>query len=218
MTAHLHCQNQVAHALHTRDFWLEYTFPIHFAWHTHEYPVTLIGQDNGYQTFFDLFCHCLLLNSYAIKIILGSIFMWIIIFMITVQWAGPLMFLAPIPSFNLHVGHNAPSLVELVKLPITDWRSLGLQLDIAYHHLNTIQANNAQYPDSMQRCVAAVFQTWLNKDREASYEKVEKALCAAGMPELAQQFFRQPGEMHFLSISLFVCVNLCSLCSISSFS
>ena len=147
--------------------------------------------------------------------------MWIIVFKITVQWAGPLMFLAPIPSFNLHVGHNAPSLVKLVKLPITDWRSLGLQLGIAYHHLDTIQANNAQYPHSLKRCVADMFQTWLNNDREASNETIGKALCAAGMPELAQQFFRQPGEMQcfdFLSISLFVCINLCSLCSISSFS
>ena len=40
------CQNQVAHALHTRDFWLaslSIHFPIHFAWHAHEYPVTLRG-------------------------------------------------------------------------------------------------------------------------------------------------------------------------------
>ena len=44
VTAHLHLQNQVAHALRTRDFWLaslSIHFPIHFAWRAHEYPVTL---------------------------------------------------------------------------------------------------------------------------------------------------------------------------------
>ena len=44
MTAHLHRQNQVAHFLRTRDFWLaslSMYFPIHFARRAHEYPVTL---------------------------------------------------------------------------------------------------------------------------------------------------------------------------------
>ena len=44
VTAHLHCQNQGAHALRTRDFWLEKLsihFPIYFAQRAHEYPVTL---------------------------------------------------------------------------------------------------------------------------------------------------------------------------------
>ena len=42
--AHLHRQNQVAHALRTRDFWLaslSIDFPIHFARRVHKYPVTL---------------------------------------------------------------------------------------------------------------------------------------------------------------------------------
>ena len=41
---HLHRQNQVAHSLRTRDFWLaslSMHFPIHFARRAHEYPVTL---------------------------------------------------------------------------------------------------------------------------------------------------------------------------------
>ena len=45
VTAHLHRQNQVAHALRTRDFWLaslSMHFPIHFTPRAHEYPVTLI--------------------------------------------------------------------------------------------------------------------------------------------------------------------------------
>ena len=44
VTAHLHRQNQVAHALRTRDFWLaslSIHFPIHFARRAHKYPVTL---------------------------------------------------------------------------------------------------------------------------------------------------------------------------------
>ena len=44
VTEHLHRQNQVAHTLRTRDSWLaslSMHFPIHFARHTHEYPVTL---------------------------------------------------------------------------------------------------------------------------------------------------------------------------------
>ena len=40
VAAHLHRQNQVAHALRTRDFWLE-KFPIHFARRAHKYiPLT----------------------------------------------------------------------------------------------------------------------------------------------------------------------------------
>ena len=45
VTVHLHRQNQVAHALPTRDYWLaslSIHFPIHFAWRAHEYPITLI--------------------------------------------------------------------------------------------------------------------------------------------------------------------------------
>ena len=45
VTAHLHRQNQVAHSLRTRDFWLaslSMHFPIHFGRRAHEYPVTLI--------------------------------------------------------------------------------------------------------------------------------------------------------------------------------
>ena len=44
VTAHLQRQNQVAHALRTRDFWLaslSMHFPIHFGRRAHEYPVTL---------------------------------------------------------------------------------------------------------------------------------------------------------------------------------
>ena len=44
VTAHLQHQNQVAHALRTRDFWLaslSMHFPIHFGRCAHEYPVTL---------------------------------------------------------------------------------------------------------------------------------------------------------------------------------
>ena len=47
VTAHLHRQNQVAHALRTRDSWLaslSIHFPIHFARRAHEYPVTLRGK------------------------------------------------------------------------------------------------------------------------------------------------------------------------------
>ena len=46
VTAYLHRQNQVAHALRTRDFWLaslSMHFPIHFTRRAHEYPVTLMG-------------------------------------------------------------------------------------------------------------------------------------------------------------------------------
>ena len=47
VTAHLHRQNQVAHALRTRDFWLaslSMHFPIHFTQRAHEYPVTLTAK------------------------------------------------------------------------------------------------------------------------------------------------------------------------------
>ena len=49
VTAYLHRQNQVAHALRTRDFWLaslSIDFPIHFALRAHEYPATLM-KDQG---------------------------------------------------------------------------------------------------------------------------------------------------------------------------
>ena len=55
VTAHLHRQNQVAHSLRTRDFWLaslSMHFPIHFARRAHEYPVTLINKLIGLITTF----------------------------------------------------------------------------------------------------------------------------------------------------------------------
>ena len=44
VTAHLHRQNQLAHSLRTRGFWLaklSIHFPIHFTRRMHEYPITL---------------------------------------------------------------------------------------------------------------------------------------------------------------------------------
>ena len=57
VTVHLHCQNQVAHALRTRDFWLaslSMHFPIHFTRRAHEYPVTLMSHCTGKSA--DVFC------------------------------------------------------------------------------------------------------------------------------------------------------------------
>ena len=81
VTAHLHRQNQVAHALRTRDFWLaslSIHFPIHFARRVHEYPVALIMEIRDPSLIFDGFVqHELnqLVNLYNVIYVLCTPFM-----------------------------------------------------------------------------------------------------------------------------------------------
>ena len=77
-------------------------------------------------------------------------------------------------------------LAQLTNLPVTaKWWSLGLQLGVPPHHLDTIQSNCAQYSDSSNRCLASMFEWWLRNSYECTYESLATALHTIGRRDLA---------------------------------
>ena len=87
-------------------------------------------------------------------------------------------------------------LKELLNLPLQDanWRVVGEELGLKNHELDTIQANNANFPDFSQRCVRNVFSDWLRFDGAASCKKLVNALAIAGMTEAAEEVCMQYGK------------------------
>ena len=77
-------------------------------------------------------------------------------------------------------------LANLANLPVTArWRSLGLQLGVPHHQLDTIQSNCAHYPDHANQCLTSVFEWWLRNSHESTYESLATALDAIDRRDLA---------------------------------
>jgi len=87
-------------------------------------------------------------------------------------------------------------LKELLNHSLQDanWRVIGEELGLKNHELDTIQANNANFPDFSQRCVRNVFSDWLRFDGAASCKKLVSALAIAGMTEAAEEVCMQYGK------------------------
>ena len=75
-----------------------------------------------------------------------------------------------------------------------NWRVLGEELGLENHELNTIQANNANFPDFSRHCVRNVLSDWLRFVGAASCKKLVSALAIAGMTEAAEEVCMQYGK------------------------
>ena len=58
----------------------------------------------------------------------------------------------------------------------TKWRNIGLELSITTEALDIIKVDN---PTEVQNCCRAMLKMWLQKDTEASWEKLIYAITAA---------------------------------------
>ena len=76
-----------------------------------------------------------------------------------------------------------------------NWRVLGEELGLKNHELDTIQVNNANFPDFSQRCLRNVFSDWLRFDGAATCKKLVNALSIAGMNEAAKEVCIQYGKL-----------------------
>jgi len=87
-------------------------------------------------------------------------------------------------------------LKELLNHPLHDanWRVLGEELGFENHELDTIQANNANFPKFSQCCMRNVLSDWLRFVRAASCNKLVNALAIAGMTEAAEEVCMQYGK------------------------
>ena len=86
-------------------------------------------------------------------------------------------------------------LAKLANLPVTSkWWSLGLQLGVPPHQLDTIQSNCAQYPDTSNRCLASMFEWWLRNSYECTYESLATALNAIGRRDLTLKVCQENSE------------------------
>lgn len=85
-----------------------------------------------------------------------------------------------------------PTLKELVKVKVTNWYNLGLQLDIDDDELQAIGCNNPQDQDS---CKRGMFRKWLKKSPQASYTQLIRALVDIGDVNEADILCKKHGEL-----------------------
>ena len=79
----------------------------------------------------------------------------------------------------------------------TIWIQLGLELSLDQTDLDIIQANN---PQDVERCCLGMFNLWLNKQPNASWETLRKTLVYVELENLAS-LIRQPLSPHTFSDS-----------------
>ena len=61
------------------------------------------------------------------------------------------------------------------------WKSIGVQLGIPSHELDTIQANNRGDPQMVQNCLSDVFSWWLKTiDEQDMPQKLAEAIHIVG--------------------------------------
>ena len=78
----------------------------------------------------------------------------------------------------------------------TIWKQLGYQLSLDQTDLNIIAANN---PHDVERCCSAMFNLWLDKQPDASWEILRKALVAVELEQLASIMNQQLSTEYMFS-------------------
>lgn len=108
------------------------------------------------------------------------------------NWHSPLLPLHPPQDAHTHhAGAPKPDLKDLVVLPISDWFSLGDQLNISREELLVIKSNFHHDP---QTCKRQMFQCWLISTSQASYHQLVVALKNAGDDSLAEELHIKYGK------------------------
>ena len=104
----------------------------------------------------------------------------------------PLLLLPPPQDAHTHhAGTPKPDLKDLVVLPISDWFSLGDQLNIAPEKLLVIRNNIHHDPPT---CKKKMFQCWLDSTSQASYHQLVVALRNTGDDSLAENLHIKYGK------------------------
>ena len=79
--------------------------------------------------------------------------------------------------FILHAVYSTPSLKDVHQLVTpcyaTEWKEIGTQLGLPNERLKIIEAD---YPGNTKCCCNQMFQTWLETDATASWEKLFAAI------------------------------------------
>ena len=70
--------------------------------------------------------------------------------------------------------------MELCAKIAPKWRSIGIQLGVPGHELDTIQANNRGDPHMVQNCLSLVFNWWLKNKDDVTPERLAQAVHIVG--------------------------------------
>jgi len=84
-----------------------------------------------------------------------------------------------------------PNPKELVRVQVTNWYNLGLQLNIDDWVLQSIEFNN---PRDQERCMRAVFRTWPKSCPQASYRDLVQAMIEMGEELEADRLCKEYGK------------------------
>ena len=66
--------------------------------------------------------------------------------------------------------------MELCAKIAAKWRSIGIQLGVPDHELDTIQANSRGDPHMVQNCLSHMFNWWLKNEQDVTPEKLAQAI------------------------------------------
>ena len=84
-----------------------------------------------------------------------------------------------------------PDLKELMHLRVSDWYRLGLALKLDSYDLDIIEEN---YQRNRRKQTCKMFDLWLRKQADASYEQLIKALWEVGDQRVANSLCKKYGE------------------------
>jgi hypothetical protein len=86
--------------------------------------------------------------------------------------------------------------MELCGKIASRWRSIGVQLGVPGHELDTIQVNNRGDPQMVQNCLSCVFDWWLKneQDTDITPEKLAQAIHKVGEHEVEVKIKQKFGK------------------------
>ena len=93
------------------------------------------------------------------------------------------------PQADSAMEFNARTILDELK-EVTKWHALGIQLEVPPSTLSIIEQN---FPRDTERCKSEMVIAWLQRDSDASWEKLAQALSTVGYRVLSEKL-SQRGE------------------------
>lgn len=93
--------------------------------------------------------------------------------------------------------------MELCGKIAAQWRSIGVQLGVPGHELDTIQANNRGDPHMIQNCISYVFDWWLKNDQDVRPEKLAQAIHIIGEHKIEVEIKQKFGKYMYVPLILY---------------
>ena len=90
-----------------------------------------------------------------------------------------------------------PMLKDLIRLEISDWYSVGLQLDLDDEDLDGIEQTNSDLNTRKRK----MFSLWLRLEERSSYHTLARALFLADENKVANGICTTYGETHDMYMS-----------------